>query len=231
MIDKVSKEDTVFRDYSNRDPSAAVPADPPDQVAFWLVGRLWDCCLDARCLKNFPDVCYPLWADSLEENSKGWGVGEGMFLNLLKQVKKKIIAAISVMMAIVLVLAAVDLGWLLIRDLLFHEPMFILSVEDLLDIFGMFMLVLIGIELLETIVKTYLTQDSARMQSSFHAQVVLSVAIIALARKIIILDLKELPPVSLLGLAALTLSLCVGYYFIRQKPGLKTDTENGQTEI
>ena len=43
-----------------------------------------------------------------------------------------------------------------------------------------------GIELLETIVKTYLHQ------SADHARIVMSVAIIAVARKVIILDVSHL---------------------------------------
>jgi uncharacterized membrane protein (DUF373 family) len=139
-----------------------------------------------------------------------------MFLNTIKRVKKVIIAAIAVMMTLVLILTAADLGWILVVDFIFHEPMFMLSIDDLLSIFGLFMLVLIGIELLETIVKMYLMGDSISVQSSYHAQVVLSVAIIALARKIIILDFKELPPLAVVGIAALTISLCAGFYFIRR---------------
>jgi uncharacterized membrane protein (DUF373 family) len=88
--------------------------------------------------------------------------------------------------------------------------MFVLEVSELLDIFGLFMLVLIGIELLETIMKTYLTQGMP------HYEVVLSVAIIAIARKVIILDLKEVGSSSLLGIAAIILALSAGYYLMRR---------------
>ena len=71
-------------------------------------------------------------------------------------------------------------------------------------------LVLIGIELLETIVKTYLTQAMP------HYEVVLSVAITAIARKVIILDLKEVGSSSLLGIAAIILALSAGYYLMRR---------------
>jgi uncharacterized membrane protein (DUF373 family) len=59
------------------------------------------------------------------------------------------------------------------------------------------MLVLIGIELLETIMKTYITQKQP------HYEVVLSVAIIAIARKVIILDIKEVDSLSLVGIASI----------------------------
>jgi uncharacterized membrane protein (DUF373 family) len=139
-----------------------------------------------------------------------------MFLLTLKTVERFIIASLIVMMTLVLVFSAVDLAWLLIRDLFFHEPMLLLSVNDLLDLFGLFMLVLIGIELLDTVVKTYMMEKAA------HVEVVLSVAIIAIARKLIIMDVKELSPLSLVGIAAITFGLCAGYYLLR-----KARQENG----
>jgi uncharacterized membrane protein (DUF373 family) len=114
-----------------------------------------------------------------------------------------------VMMAIVLGLATIDLGWLIIKDII-EPPYILLSVDQLLDIFGLFMLVLIGIELLETIMKTYITQDQP------HYEVVLSVAIIAIARKVIILDIKELDSLSLIGIAAIVVALTVGYFLMKR---------------
>ena len=114
-----------------------------------------------------------------------------------------------VMMAIVLGLATLDLGWLIVKDIA-KSPLFFLSIDDLLEIFGLFMLVLIGIELLESIMKTYITQDQP------HYEVVLSVAIIAIARKVIILDVKETDSVSLLGIAAIVVALTIGYYLMKK---------------
>ena len=74
----------------------------------------------------------------------------------------------------------------------------------------MFMLVLIGIELLETIMKTYLTQGAP------HYETVLSVAIIAIARKVIILDVKKVESLSLIGIAAIILALTVGYFMMKR---------------
>jgi uncharacterized membrane protein (DUF373 family) len=130
-------------------------------------------------------------------------------LTMLKRYEKVMIQALMVMMAIVLGLATLDLGWLIIKDIM-HPPYFLLSVDDLLDIFGLFMLVVIGIELLETIIKTYVTQGKP------HYEVVLSVAIIAIARKVIILDLKEVDSLSLIGIASIIVALTVGYYLMKR---------------
>ncbi len=137
-------------------------------------------------------------------------------LTILKKYEEIMIQALMVMMAFVLGLATIDLGWLIIKDII-KPPYFLLSVDQLLEIFGLFMLVLIGIEILVSIMKTYITQDQP------HYEVVLSVAIIAIARKVIILDVKETDSLSLLGFAAIVVALTVGYYLmkksqIREKP-------------
>lgn len=130
-------------------------------------------------------------------------------LAFMKKFEKLMIQALMIMMALVLALATLDLGWLIIRDLM-QQPYFILSVDQLLDIFGLFMLVLIGIELLETIMKTYLTQGQS------HYEVVLSVAIIAISRKVIILDVKETDSLSLLGIAGIIVALTLGYFLMKR---------------
>ncbi|OQB98597.1 MAG: Phosphate-starvation-inducible E [Spirochaetes bacterium ADurb.Bin110] len=130
-------------------------------------------------------------------------------ITVLKKCEKVMIQALMVMMAIVLLLATIDLGWLIIKDII-NPPYFLLSVEQLLEIFGLFMLVVIGIELLETIMKTYITQDQP------HYEVVLSVAIIAIARKVIILDLKEVDSLSLIGIASIIVALTAGYFLMKR---------------
>jgi len=128
---------------------------------------------------------------------------------ILKKIEKIMIQALMVMMAIVLALATLDLGWLIVKDIM-TPPYVFLSVEQLLDIFGLFMLVLIGIELLETIMKTYITQDQP------HYEVVLSVAIIAIARKVIILDVKDIDSLSLIGIALVVIALTAGYFLMKK---------------
>jgi len=80
-----------------------------------------------------------------------------MLFTILKKFERVMIQALMVMMAIVLGLATLDLGWLIIKDII-HPPYFLLEVNQLLEIFGLFMIVVIGIELLETIMKTYINE-------------------------------------------------------------------------
>lgn len=127
----------------------------------------------------------------------------------LRTFEHTIIRALILMMAIIILISTVELGYLLIKDIV-SPPVFFLEIDELLELFGFFLLILIGIELLETI-KAYL-QDQV-----VHSEVVLEVALIAIARKVIILDLKEYDSTILIGIAALILAISGAYYIVRRK--------------
>lgn len=142
----------------------------------------------------------------------------------IRKFEKMIIFVLIIMMAIVLLLATIELGWIIVKDVL-TPPVFLLEIDELIEIFGLFMLVLIGIELLETIIKTYIDK------SSEHISIVMAVALIAVARKVIIMDLQDLAGEALLGIAAIILALAGGYYLIKRKmqcAGERNETSSPQ---
>jgi uncharacterized membrane protein (DUF373 family) len=130
---------------------------------------------------------------------------------ITRYVEKLIIHALIVMMAGVLILATIELGYFLISTIIQSRSLLI-NLDNLLDLFGIFLLVLIGIELLDTI-KVYFKENVV------HVEVVVLVAIIAIARKVVILKAEELPGETLLGIAAILVALAVTYFLIR-KAGL-----------
>ena len=132
-------------------------------------------------------------------------------IGAIKKFERGIIFSMVIMMCLVLLLATIELGWIIIKDIL-TPPVFLLEIDELFEIFGLFMLVLIGIELLETIIKTYTRQNVN------HVKIVMAVALIAIARKVIILDLEKYSGLSLTGIAAIILALSLGYYLIQRKP-------------
>ena len=129
-------------------------------------------------------------------------------LGVLKKFEQAILVALVLMMSIVVLLSTIELGWIILRDIV-TPPVVLLDIDELLDVFGFFLLVLIGIELLETI-KTYFVEHV------IHAEVVIEVAVIAIARKVIILDVKELPSLTLLGIAAIIITLAVAYWVVKR---------------
>ena len=128
-------------------------------------------------------------------------------LSFLRRFQKIIVVSLIAMMVLTVFLATIELAWMLILDIT-TEPLFLLDIQELLDLFGLFLLVLIGIELIETL-RTYLTDHE------IHAEVVFTVALIAIGRKVIILDVKELPSLTLVGIAAIILAMSFGYFLLK----------------
>jgi uncharacterized membrane protein (DUF373 family) len=128
-------------------------------------------------------------------------------LSFLGRFQKIIVVSLIAMMVLTVFLTTIELAWMLILDIT-TEPMFLLEIQELLDLFGLFLLVLIGIELIETL-RTYLTDHE------IHAEVVFTVALIAIGRKVIILDVKELPSLTLVGIAAIILAMSFGYFLLK----------------
>lgn len=111
-------------------------------------------------------------------------------------------------MGLVIILATVDLVYIMVFDIL-SPPFMLMDADELLDIFGYFLLILIGIELLETFA-IYLHERA------INVQVVLLVALIALARKVIILDSKETTSLTLIGIGFIIFALASGYYLVKK---------------
>jgi uncharacterized membrane protein (DUF373 family) len=128
--------------------------------------------------------------------------------SLLKRLERTLLVVLTGMMALVLVLATAELGYVLIIDI-FRPPFFILEIDELLEIFGLFLLVLIGIELLDTM-KAYMVEKVV------HVEIVFAVALIAVARKVIVLDVAKYPSLTLMAIGVIIISLSVGYYLIKR---------------
>jgi len=130
-------------------------------------------------------------------------------INYLKKFERIVTAILIAMLVVVIVLAVLDLGWFLLEDVL-KPPLFILEIGDLLKIFGFFLLVLIGLELLETIKCYY-------VEGRIELKVIFSVALIALGRKIIILEPEKYGGLTLIGIGVIILALVAGYYIVATK--------------
>jgi uncharacterized membrane protein (DUF373 family) len=133
---------------------------------------------------------------------------DAAIMKYLEKLELIVIRALVVMMALVVLFASLDLAWIIIQDLIV-PPYLLFDVNRLLEIFGMFLLVLIGIELLESI-RTYLDHKL------IHVEIVMTVALIAIARKVIILDVKDLDGLKLIGIGVIIIALAGGYVFIKR---------------
>jgi uncharacterized membrane protein (DUF373 family) len=83
----------------------------------------------------------------------------------------------------------------------------LVTVDDIFKLFGTFLVVLIAVEIFVNI-RMYLGTNVVPVQ------LVLATALMAVARKIIVLDLKEFSAVDMLALAAVTMALGVTYWLV-----------------
>jgi len=130
-------------------------------------------------------------------------------LSMLKKIEKMIVVSLIVMMVLVVLISTIELAVLIIKDII-EPPRYWLGIDQLFEIFGFFLMLLIGVELLETI-KAYLSE------SVVHSEIVLEVALIAISRKVITLEVKAYEPLTLIGIAALIASIALAYFFIRKR--------------
>lgn len=133
---------------------------------------------------------------------------------LLKKFERFVIIGLLTMMVVVVLIAAVELAILIVQDIIRSKTIVLLDTKEMLEVFGFFLVILIGLELVETM-KVYLVDETV------HVEIMFLVAIIAITRKVIILDYKTLPPLTLIGVAAIILALSVGYYALKRAMNFK----------
>jgi uncharacterized membrane protein (DUF373 family) len=132
---------------------------------------------------------------------------------LITKTQKLTVWVLAGVLIVVVLLSTAHLG-VLIGQEIWAPPRFLIRVQGLLEIFGYFLLVLIGVELLETL-KAYMKRDV------IHVRVVLEVALIAMARKVIIEEPNTVPSLTLFGIAA--------FYFERQAKRESVPEELGRS--
>jgi uncharacterized membrane protein (DUF373 family) len=141
-------------------------------------------------------------------------------LEIIKGIERLLIAGILVVFCIILVLSFVDVVYVIYLDVI-APPLFIIDSERLMELFSLFLIILIGLELLETI-KVYLKEDLLKVE------LVILVAIIAIARKVIIWDFDKYSYLELIGLAAMIVALSTGYFLLK-KAGLTISLKKQRT--
>lgn len=140
--------------------------------------------------------------------SRYYNVVNRYLLNFYHVFEHAVVVLLLLMMMVVVGTAVYEMLVLLITSF-DQEAEAIITVQELHSIFGLFLLILIGIELMETI-KVYILDDSIRVE------IVFLVAMIGIARHVIDMDYKNVDPLSLLGMAAIILSLTAGYFLLRK---------------
>jgi uncharacterized membrane protein (DUF373 family) len=129
------------------------------------------------------------------------------FMKLIRRVENIASKILALALVVVIFITLFDLLRLLTFDLFFTEPMWTFS-TSLLKIFGLFLNVLIALELMEN-VTAYLRHHSIQLE------LVIITALTAVARKIVIFDSKV--EGDIIGLAIAVLSLSISYGIVRSQ--------------
>lgn len=131
-----------------------------------------------------------------------------LFRSLHKTIRLGI-RALAVLMVAVILWGVVDVVYIIYQRLL-TPPYLLLDINDIFYTFGAFMAVLIAVEIFINI-RLYLGSNI------FPVQLVVATALMAIARKAIVLDFDAVTAPYLLGIAAITLALGLTYWLLRKR--------------
>lgn len=130
------------------------------------------------------------------------------FHDLIHQIEVALSKFLAVLMLVVIGVTVLDLTRF-IGQALWHGSTPSIG-DDLLKVFGLFLNVLIALELLENLT-AYLQHNVAN-----QVKLVIVTALIAVSRKLIILDLEKTAGVNLIALGIAVLALSISYWLIHQ---------------
>lgn len=124
----------------------------------------------------------------------------------LHSVIRVCIKMLAVLMVVVIFLGVLDVVYHL-YDALKEPPILHLTVSEIFDLFGAFMVVLIAVEIFINI-RLYLGSNTLPIQ------LVVATALMAIARKVIVLDITDTPAEYVFAIGVVTLALGVTYWLV-----------------
>ena len=134
--------------------------------------------------------------------------GDDVFLEVLHFFERLIAKILSASLIVVIFVSIVDLIKYLYSDLFGQHPIGFFG-TTLIEVFGLFLNILIAMELLENI-SGYLKRNVIQVE------LVIVTSIIAVARKIIIFDFNKYSEMQLVALVVATLGLSASYWLLKQ---------------
>jgi uncharacterized membrane protein (DUF373 family) len=117
------------------------------------------------------------------------------------------VGALIVLLMATILFGTVVVAWSLIEDLL-HTRELVAEPRVLFDVFGLFVAVLVGVELLKILRHLLLSHE-------VNTALVVQTALMALCNKVITLNLAEASWTTLVAVAALILSLAAAMYALQ----------------
>ncbi|SBS27260.1 Phosphate-starvation-inducible E [Marinomonas aquimarina] len=134
---------------------------------------------------------------------------EDSLISFLHKVIRLAIKALAILMVAIILFGVADVVFVVYQRLM-EPPVWLLEVGDIFQIFAAFMVVLIAVEIFINI-RLYLGTNILPIQ------LVIATALMAIARKVIILDFDTITPEYVFGIAAVVLALGVSYWLVQKK--------------
>lgn len=148
-------------------------------------------------------------------------------IDFLNRLIRQVARVVAMIMVLVIIWGVADIVYVLYHRLM-APPFMLLEIKDILATFGAFMAVLIAIEIYHNII--LYAQD--HRDHRLAVEIVLGTALMAISRKVIVFEFKEVGPEYLYGSAAVIFALVIGYYLIAirgipaaQHPQTKEDVD------
>ncbi|PLX83155.1 MAG: hypothetical protein C0616_00360 [Desulfuromonas sp.] len=122
--------------------------------------------------------------------------------------EKGVVAVLTILVAVSVVLALAQSGIALFKVIASESHL--LDHDSFIKVFGTFMTVLIALEFNHTVLADITTKAPV-----VKVRAVLLVALLALARKVVLVDFKEMDYTTMIGLAVLIFAVAASYVAVR----------------
>jgi uncharacterized membrane protein (DUF373 family) len=135
---------------------------------------------------------------------------EDPLIRQLHRVIRFAVKVLSVLMVVVIIWGVIDVIYVLYNRLM-TPPFMLFEVSDIFAIFSAFMVVLIAIEIFINI-RLYLGTNMLPIQ------LVIATALMAIARKVIIMDTETITAMEIMAIATVVLALGVTHWLVSRRP-------------
>lgn len=134
---------------------------------------------------------------------------EDPFIQLLHRVIRLGVKLLALLMVLVIIFSIFDVLYVIYERML-SEPKLLLTIDDILETFGAFLVVLIAIEIFINIT-LYIRSDV------IPVKLVVATALMAISRKVIVFDFKALPYQYVAASSVVVLALGITYWLVQKK--------------
>jgi uncharacterized membrane protein (DUF373 family) len=134
---------------------------------------------------------------------------EDIYIRFLHKTIRAAVRLLALLMVLVILWGIGDVVYVLYRRLI-QEPFLLLSINDLFETFGAFLAVLIAIEIFVNIT-VYIRTDV------IPVKLVVATALMAISRKVIVLDYDTISSSYVYATGAVVLSLGITYWLVARK--------------